>query len=346
METLGAFWNEHFTPPLSWAGAGATAIVVVALLEVLYRIVFRWLRRVVARTQSHLDDVLLRRMRLPAQVLVVLVGGNVLFRLRGVEHAALSQVVTVVELLLIAYLVIEACETALVDFWLGERKQVRVPPVVRGLGLIVLYTVAVLSVIGTVTGINLAPILATSTVLTVVLGLALQDTLGNLFSGLALSLERPCAVGDWILVDGIEGKIVDLGWRGVQIETFSFDIVTIPNVVLAKSRVQNYSRPTAVTARNCDVLAAADAAPYVVETAARAACGRLEGVLKDPAPRVWLVQMTPYGQHWTIKVWLDDFAQHDEAESRVRRAFLEEARTLGIAAGGAPTAVAVPEAPA
>ena len=186
--------------------------------------------------------------------------------------------------------------------------------------------------------------LATSTVLTVVLGLALQDTLGNLFSGLALSLGKPFGVGDWIMVDGVEGQVVDMGWRGVHLETFSHDVVVIPNAMVAKTRLQNFSRPAKVTARNCEVLAAPDAAPYVVETAARAACGRLEWVLKEPAPRVWLVQLTPYGQHWVIKVWLEDFAVHDEAESRVRRAFVEGAKTLGILAPAAGAAVTVQEA--
>lgn len=341
MDTLRAFLHDHFSPPTSWAVALGTAAVVVALLEVLYRLATRWLHRIAARTQSHLDDVLLRRSRLPAQVLVFLIGGNVLFGLRGFEHDALAQAVAIVELLLVAYLLIEAAETALVDYWLGERKSVRVPPVVRGLGLVVAYTVAVLSVIGTVTGINLAPVLATSTVLTVVLGLALQDTLGNLFSGLALSLGRPFGVGDWIMVDGVEGKVLDMGWRGVHLETFSNDVVVIPNAMVAKTRLQNFSRPEKVTARNCEVVAAPDAAPYVVETAARVACGRLDCVRKEPAPRTWLVQLTPYGQHWVIKVWLEDFANHDEAESRVRRAFLEESRALGVSVPAAATAVTV-----
>jgi len=87
------------------------------------------------------------------------------------------------------------------------------------------------------------PILATSTVVTVVVGLALQDTLGNLFSGLALHAEQPFRLGDWVLVDGIEGLVVHVGWRSVHLRTFSDDIVALPNAVVARARVQNYDHP-------------------------------------------------------------------------------------------------------
>ena len=109
---LRAFLNDHFTSPMSWPLAAGVGLLVVLALEVLYRLVFGWLKAVSRKTSTPLDDVLLRRMRLPAQVLVVLVGAHVLFSARGVENALVSKAVTLVELLLVAHLVIEACQTA------------------------------------------------------------------------------------------------------------------------------------------------------------------------------------------------------------------------------------------
>lgn len=338
---LRAFLADHLTPPMSWPMAAGLGLLVVIALELVYRLVFRWLKTLSAKTTTHLDDVLVRRMRFPAQVLVFLIGANVLFAARGVENALVSKAVTLVELLLVAYLVIEAFETAVLDFWLGERRKVAVPNVVRGLALLVLYTVAIGIIIGSVTGVNVAPLLATSTVITVVLGLALQDTLGNLFSGLALSLEKPFVVGEWILLDSIEGRVESLTWRSVHIRTFSADIVSVPNAVIAKARVQNFSRPDRTHARNIDVIVPANADPALVESAARAALASVIAVNREPSPRVWLVEQTPLMQRWVLKVWLDDFAVHDDVESDVRKAFVKHSLAGGLEMPHKRAAVAV-----
>jgi small-conductance mechanosensitive channel len=340
MEFVRALFADHLTPPVAWPVALGVAVAVVGALEVVYRFLFRWLSRLTEATTTHLDDVLVKRMRLPAQVLVFLVGANVLFALREIENAVLSHAVSIVELMLVAYLLIEAAETALIDYWLGERKKVSVPPVVRGLGLLILYTVAALSVVGSVTGVNVAPVLATSTVVTVVLGLALQDTLGNLFAGLALSLEKSFAVGDWLLVDGVEGRVVSMGWRTVQMQTFTLDIVSLPNAVFAKARVQNFTRPEPLTGRNVDVLVAVEAAPADVEAAAKAAFAEVPAVRETPATKVWFVAMSAVGQRYVLRIYLDDFGRHDDAESDVRKAFHRACLARGIAPRAAPVAVA------
>jgi small-conductance mechanosensitive channel len=325
-----AFLAEHLTPPTSWPVAIALGLLVVITLELVYRIVFRWLKALTEKTSTHLDDVLVRRMRIPAQVLVFLAGANVLFSARGVENAIVSKAVTLVELLLVAYLIIEAAETALLDFWLGEKRKVQVPNVVRGLALLILYTVAVGIIIGSVTGVNVAPILATSTVITVVLGLALQDTLGNLFSGLALSLDKPFVKGEWILIDTVEGRVEEMGWRAVSLRTFTWDIVVVPNSAISKARVQNFSRPDRVTGRNVDVVVPANTDPAHFEKVARAACAKVQAVMVDPRPKLWLIEMTPLTQRWIIRVWIEDFAHNDDIESDVRRAFVSECLANGL----------------
>lgn len=325
-----AFVAEHLTPPMSWPVAIGLGLLVVVALEIVYRLVFRWLKALSDKTTTPLDNVLVRRMRIPAQVLVFLAGANVLFSARGVENAIVSKAVTLVELLLVAYLVIEALETAVIDFWLGEKRKVQVPPVVRGLALLILYGVGVGIVIGSVTGVNVAPILATSTVITVVLGLALQDTLGNLFSGLALSLEKPFAKGDWIMIDTVEGRVEEMGWRAVYLRTFTWDQVAVPNSIISKARVQNFSRPDRVTGRNVEVVAPANTDPAFFEKTARAACAKVATVMTDPKPKLWLIEMTPLTQRWIIRVWIEDFAHNDDIESDVRKAFVSECLNAGL----------------
>jgi small-conductance mechanosensitive channel len=330
-ESLRAFFVDHLTLPLSWTAAVAVAVLVVVMLEVLNRWLFQWLQRLVGRTATQLDDLLVKQMRWPAQALVFLIAMHVLFTLRGGESETGSKVVTVVELMLVAYLVIEALEMAVIHYWLGERKKVQVPPVIRHLILVVVYGVAVLSIITGVTGVNVVPLLATSTVITVVMGLALQDTLGNLFAGLALSLEKPFREGDWILVDGVEGRVEHMGWRATHLKTFTRDLVVFPNSILGKARVQNFDRPQKMTGRNVDVPVALHASPADVESALQAAVARVPALLAEPTSKAWFVTTTPLFHRYVMRIWVDDFAIHDDAESDFMKALFVELRERGLA---------------
>lgn len=321
--------------PAPWPTALAVAFAVLLAGVVLYRILWRALGRLTSTTETTLDEVLLRRMRFPAQVLVALLAVHTLLALRDTGLGPLRGGVVVVELLLVAYLAIETAETLFFHYWLGERKQIPVPALVRHIVLVVLYTAVVLSVLGTVTGFNLVPLLATSTVVTVVVGMALQETLGNLFSGLALHAERPFRLGQWIVVDGVEGQVVYMGWRSTQLRTFTQDLVVFPNAVVARSRVHNFSAPERVTGRTVEVLVPLDAAPDRVERAVAAALETVPLALSSPPSRAWLVGATALYQRYAIRFFVEGFERHDDAESDVLKALWRafDADGLGLPAG-------------
>ncbi|WP_438014224.1 mechanosensitive ion channel domain-containing protein [Sorangium sp. So ce315] len=331
LDRLSAPWTDLVRSPASLPVALGMSLAVLGLGFVVYRLVFALLARVAGATQTSLDDLLIRRMRLPARLLVALLSLHTFIALRGGDLPTLHKGVILLELALASYLAIEIAETLVIDYWLAERQKVQLPALVRHLLLTILYVVAGLSIVGAVTGVDLVPLLATSTVITVVLGLALQDTLGNLFAGLALHSERSFGVGDWILVDGVEGQVVYVGWRSTRLRTFSGDVVILPNSVIAKARVQNFCAPDRRCARNIEMLVALGAAPEAVERAAQRACAQVPDVLVDPAPRLWLASVTPLFQRYVIKFWLTAFERHDVIESDVMKAFFRACREEGIA---------------
>src|SRR5262249_55575533 len=85
--------------------------------------------------------------------------------------------------------------------------------------------------------LNLSGIIATSAVLTAVIGLAFQDTLGNIVGGLALELDDSVSVGDWIKVGDVVGKVTEVRWRYTAIETRNWETVILPNSLLVKGQV-------------------------------------------------------------------------------------------------------------
>ncbi|WP_437893455.1 mechanosensitive ion channel family protein [Sorangium sp. So ce124] len=331
LDRLPALWADLIRSPASLPVALALSASVLALGFFAYRLIFASLSRLAGATQTSLDDLLVRRMRLPARMLVALLAMHAFISLRGGELPTLHKGVLLLELTLAAYLAIEIAETLIIDYWLAERRKVLLPALVRHLLLTILYLVAGLSIVGAVTGVDLVPLLATSTVITVVLGLALQDTLGNLFAGLALHSERSFGVGDWILVDGVEGQVIYVGWRSTRMRTFSGDVVILPNSIIAKARVQNFCAPDRNCARNIEMLVALAASPEAVERAAQRACGEVPEVLREPAPRLWLASVTPLFQRYVIKFWIADFERHDLLESEVMKAFFRACRDEGVA---------------
>ncbi|MGZ3459976.1 MAG: mechanosensitive ion channel family protein, partial [Archangium sp.] len=106
-----------------------------------------------------------------------------------------------------------------------------------------LYLVATLVIVQREFQIDLSSLLAGSAIISVVVGLALQETLGNLFAGLAIQLERPFQVGDIISVgQDVFGRIVQIGWRATRVENKRREIISLPNTTFSKQGVKNYSR--------------------------------------------------------------------------------------------------------
>lgn len=128
-------------------------------------------------------------------------------------------------------------------FLIFERKP-REGRLLQDLVVALIYLTAVLCVIAYVFSLPVGTIIATSGVFAIVLGLALQSTLNDVFSGIALNLGRPLTVGDWIgLDDNVQGRVVETNWRSTQLINGSNDLVVIPNSLLAKSRITNMSGP-------------------------------------------------------------------------------------------------------
>ena len=110
--------------------------------------------------------------------------------------------------------------------------------------LILFVSISIWSV-SHVFGVQVAPLLATSAALSVILGLALQDTLGNLFAGISLQVDKTFEIGDWLEIQNGSNKIVgqvrELTWRATVLTGWSDEIITIPNKVMASTQVSNYS---------------------------------------------------------------------------------------------------------
>jgi small-conductance mechanosensitive channel/CRP-like cAMP-binding protein len=139
-----------------------------------------------------------------------------------------------------------------------------------------IYIATLLAILNFVFEVPIGGMLATSGVIAVVLGLALQSTLSDVFSGIALGLERPYRLGDLVWIEGnIEGYVNQINWRSTHVRTEQNDVAIVPNSIMAKARVINRSSPSLVQGDTISVILNAAATveqSLVVLNAAISAC--------------------------------------------------------------------------
>lgn len=170
-------------------------------------------------------------------------------------------------------------------------------------------------------GVEATSLLTTSALLTAVIGLSLQDTLGNVFAGLAIQTQEPFEVGDWIQFDDDSdhiGEVLEINWRATRILTIDRIEVTVPNNLIARSPLRNFSRPTRLVRRNATVLAPYEAPPARVHRLMREAVVEVEGVRSHPAPDIQTIAFTERGIEYRVRYFIEQFDQRELIDSRVR----------------------------
>jgi len=151
----------------------------------------------------------------------------------------------------------------------------------------VIYVGAILSVVAYVFDAPVGTLIATSGVFAIILGLALQSTLADVFSGIALNLSKPYGVGDWLsLGNGIEGKVVETNWRATHLLNGANDLVIVPNSDLAKARLTNLSSPQRSHGVSLTVRFRPTRVPSAMVEAMRAVLLSSNSILAFPEPTV------------------------------------------------------------
>lgn len=170
----------------------------------------------------------------------------------------------------------------------------RVPKLFRDLSRALLVAVGAMFIYSKVWGYELTNALTALGVGSVVIGLALQEPLGNIVSGLMLLFERPLNVGDWVVADGTTGKVIEINWRSVHIETPTRELRIVPNVSLYKDAFSNLSRPTPVRTEVVEMGFSYDDPPNRVKEVMMELLRTTPGVLSDPPPLVRTVNYADF----------------------------------------------------
>jgi len=173
-------------------------------------------------------------------------------------------------------------------------------------------------------------LLTTSAVGAVVVGFALQDTLGNAFAGLGIQSEKPFRVGHWIKVGEFEGRVAEVTWRATKLRTKSGNFVVVPNNIIAKEAITNYSEPITPTRLEVEVGASYLSTPADVKATMIEAMRQVPRVLETPAPDALLHSFDGSAITYRARFWVSDYEHDEVVRDQVRTAIFYAFGRRGI----------------
>jgi small-conductance mechanosensitive channel len=195
----------------------------------------------------------------------------------------------------------------------------------------VAYILAAIQICDKVFGLPIGALLATSGVVAIVVGLALQSTLGDAFSGLLLNLTRPYRIGDWIVVDAaLEGQVVETNWRATHLMTVARNIAVVPNSVLAKTTFTNTSASSAPRGITLHIQLRPDVRPRVAATALDRALKNDPDILESPAPQIAIRASKIDYVDYEVRFYISRQADDTRISVQVLDKVFEELDVLGV----------------
>ena len=270
-----------------------------------------------------LNRVVRRKLRLSIFLFGLYAAAHVLFVLRPDLAPAPDTDLYSLERLAFAAALINLLVVSLINPLRTDRVPDRFPSIVQDALVILLLMMTATFAFG-------EKFLATSAVSAVVLGFALQDTFGNAIAGLAIQSEKPFNIGHWVRVGEFEGRVAEVSWRATRLRTKTGNFIVLPNNIVGKEPITNYSEPVSPTRITVQVGVTYDAPPNRVKDVIREALRNCSLVLGAPAPEIVVVKFDASSVNYDVRFWVEDFETDDTARDQVHSAIYYAFRRRNI----------------
>lgn len=213
--------------------------------------------------------------------------------------------------------------------WLGARlialalersgsKRRRVPKLLVELTSVALFIAAGVATVMLVLGQSLSGALAGSGIILAILGFAIRNVLADVLSGVAVGLEAPYRIGDWVAIDDtIRGRVIEIGWRTTRLLTRDDTYMILPNSQIARQKMTNYSAPRRKYRARVEVMldhriSVAEAKALLADAAARPSI-----IVASPTPDVRVASYNADGIRYLVRFWVPSFADDIDCRDAV-----------------------------
>lgn len=314
--------------------AAVVWLILLLTRKGVLKITWHWLgvkdESLVKELSSHLD--------VPLQLLLVLMAALPFIRMIGGEIGqTLEKAAFFCTAFLVFHVLIQSLDLLVVRWYLGKVKATNISPAFHFLLFSILYVSVLLLLMDVVLSMNILPLLATSTIATAVLGLALQDTLKNIFAGLTISMEKSFRPGDWVMfkMDGgteILGEISEIGWRSIKIRTNARNYLMVPNAQFLSQQLINLSFPNSVHAVTIELPVRKEMPPATVCKALLKALDAVAEVVDDPKPSVRAGKICSDEVLYRVQYFTDKVAEKDRLNGLILDSAWQELAQIGAIA--------------
>ena len=233
---------------------------------------------------------------------------------------------------LLAFLGVRALTTILFDFIFRIRRGFEAPTLVRNVFSLVAFIVLFVLIFNRIYAeVNLGALFTTSAIFGVIIGLALQDTLGNFFAGISLHADRPFQVGDVIVVtqQKLTGVVESITWRAIKVRTFQNHIILVSNSLAAREAIEVAPRDN-LNARLVFFSTIYTDSPAKTIHVVRESVRDADNVSDKITPIVRIRALGDSSIDWEIKYWLDDYAKYNDTDALVRQRVWYALRRNGL----------------
>ena len=210
---------------------------------------------------------------------------------------------------------VKTCRIFAFEYLFLSNMHVGVPLIIVNLLTVTLSIIIGTWILSAVFEFRLAPLLATSAIFSIVLGLALQDTLGNLMAGIALQLDKPYELGDWIEVTNTSsnqkfiGQVHEITWRSTIMINTTEEWVTVPNRTMAQAEISNFAAKVRPFIRSQIFRIPFGQSREKVKEALLAAAAQVPSVRRLPAPLVLMTETTESWIVFKLIYYIDDYGR-------------------------------------
>lgn len=317
------------------------AILSVAVFIVIARLadffVDKVLRRFTRFTKSDIDDKILDAIHRPIYFTVILIGivlaiaylkpsQKLMFYADSILYSIMAVIWTIATVR-ISNIIIEDAIHKVSDVT-GLSKDII--PLIENVSKIAII-LASLMVILSIWKINITPIIASAGIAGAAVALAAKDTIANFFGGISVFADKPFKIGDFIVIDKVDrGEVISIGIRSTRIKTLDDILITIPNSIIANSKIVNESAPTPNIRVRIPVSVAYGSDIDFVEKVLLEIASQNSNVLSEPLPKIFFNAFGESALNLEVLCWIKDPALKLRTVDEINREIYKQFNKHGI----------------
>ncbi|MCD6473229.1 mechanosensitive ion channel family protein [Candidatus Aerophobetes bacterium] len=320
------------------------AIIAFFIFFVGAKLIYFFLTHLVAKwtkkTITQLDDIILFKVKSPIFYIIVLAGIATAINFlpiptlfKEITSKAVISIVLAISCYLIAIFF-----NLIIKAWINRKKAIVGKARNESLVIIsrkilnLIIFILLITFILSLWGVKVTGLVASLGIAGLIIGLALQNTLANIFGGIALIVDGSFKIGDFIeLENGESGKIIDVGLRSTRIESFDKgNEIIVPNSKLVMSEITNYGRPLIRLKMIVNIGVAYGSDIKKVKQILLNCAKKTDRVLKNPSPQVYFIEMADFSLNFKVIFWIDTYRKRLEIQDKIISSVYEELQSQGI----------------